>query len=32
MSEIDVNSFKLDKIAGAYFQGDSENKMLTRIY
>ncbi|MEA3463605.1 MAG: threonine--tRNA ligase [Patescibacteria group bacterium] len=26
------NSFKLTKIAGAYWQGDEKNKMLTRIY
>jgi threonyl-tRNA synthetase len=30
--EIDVNSFKLTKIAGAYWKGDEKNKMLTRIY
>ncbi len=30
--EIDVNSFKLTKIAGAYWRGDEKNKMLTRIY
>lgn len=30
--EIDVESFKLDKIAGAYWRGDEKNKMLTRIY
>ena len=27
-----VKAFKLTKIAGAYFKGDSKNKMLTRIY
>lgn len=30
--EIDAESFKLDKIAGAYWRGDEKNKMLTRIY
>lgn len=30
--EIDVDSFKLDRIAGAYWRGDEKNKMLTRIY
>ncbi|NUJ97645.1 threonine--tRNA ligase [Candidatus Gracilibacteria bacterium] len=30
--EIDANSFKLTKLAGAYWMGDSKNKMLTRIY
>ncbi len=25
-------SFKLDKLAGAYWRGDEKNKMLTRIY
>lgn len=31
-SEIDVDSFKLDRIAGAYWRGDEKNKMLTRVY
>ncbi len=31
-SEINTDAFKLDKIAGAYWKGDEENKMLTRIY
>jgi threonyl-tRNA synthetase len=31
-TDIDPASFKLDKIAGAYWRGDSNNKMLTRIY
>lgn len=31
-SEIDENSFKLDRIAGAYWRGDEKNKMLTRVY
>jgi len=30
--EIDENSFRLDKIAGAYWKWDSSNIMLTRIY
>lgn len=30
--EIKSNSFKLDRIAGAYWRGSEENKMLTRIY
>jgi len=31
-AEIDANSFKLDKIAGAYWRGDEKNPMLTRVY
>ena len=27
-----IGSFKLTKLAGAYWKGDSKNKMLTRIY
>ncbi len=30
--EIDPDSFKLTKIAGAYWRGSEKNKMLTRIY
>lgn len=30
--EINLNAFKLDRIAGAYWRGDEKNKMLTRIY
>ncbi|HJN85089.1 MAG TPA: threonine--tRNA ligase [Patescibacteria group bacterium] len=30
--EINVVSFKLTKVAGAYWRGDEKNKMLTRIY
>lgn len=30
--EIDSASFKLTKIAGAYWRGDEKNKMLQRIY
>jgi len=32
MQKINKGSFKLDKIAGAYWRGDEKNKMLTRIY
>lgn len=32
MKDIDPESFKLTKVAGAYWRGDSNNKMLTRIY
>ena len=30
--EIDPDSFKLTKVAGAYWRGNEKNKMLTRIY
>ena len=30
--EIKKGSFKLDKVAGAYWRGDEKNAMLTRIY
>ena len=30
--DIPSDSFKLDRIAGAYWRGDEKNKMLTRIY
>ena len=30
--EIDFTSFKLTKIAGAYWRGDEKNKMLQRVY
>ena len=30
--EIPADSFKLDKLAGAYWRGDEKNPMLTRIY
>lgn len=29
---IDPKSFRLDRVAGAYWRGDEKNKMLTRIY
>lgn len=32
LSVIDPESFKLDRIAGAYWRGSEENPMLTRIY
>lgn len=32
IKNINLNSFKLDRIAGAYWRGDEKNKMLTRIY
>lgn len=31
-SDLPVDAFKLDRIAGAYWLGDEKNKMLTRIY
>jgi len=31
-NQIKPGSFKLDKLAGAYWRGDEKNKMLTRIY
>ena len=31
-TEIDPDSFSLDRVAGAYWSGDEENPMLTRIY
>src|SRR3989344_1627176 len=30
--DIDMDGWKLDRIAGAYWRGDEKNKMLTRIY
>ncbi|MFA6393074.1 MAG: threonine--tRNA ligase [Candidatus Paceibacterota bacterium] len=32
MKEVQDGSWKLDRIAGAYWRGDEKNKMLTRIY
>ena len=32
MNTIDHGSFKLNRIAGAYWRGDEKNKMLTRVY
>ena len=32
MSNVSPDSFKLEKIAGAYWRGDEKNTMLTRIY
>lgn len=31
-NSIEIKAFKLMKLAGAYWRGDSKNKMLTRIY
>lgn len=31
-AQLDANSFKLARVAGAYWLGDSDNKQLTRIY
>ncbi len=31
-TEIDADSFKLDKVAGAYWRGNEKNPMLTRVY
>ena len=31
-AEIDADSFKLDKVAGAYWRGDEKNPMLSRVY
>jgi threonyl-tRNA synthetase len=30
--EINPDSFRLDRVAGAYWRGDEKNKMLTRVY
>jgi threonyl-tRNA synthetase len=30
--EINIDAFKLERTAGAYWKGDEKNKMLTRIY
>ncbi len=32
LSTIDPQSFKLDRVAGAYWRGNEKNPMLTRIY
>lgn len=32
MSEIKTGSWRLDRVAGAYWRGNEKNKMLTRIY
>lgn len=32
LSSIDPESFKLDRVAGAYWRGNEKNPMLTRIY
>lgn len=30
--DLDMDAFKLDKVAGAYWRGDEKNPMLSRIY
>lgn len=30
--EIDLSSFKINRISGAYWRGNEKNKMLTRVY
>lgn len=30
--EIDAKAFSLERVAGAYWEGDEKNKMLTRVY
>lgn len=32
MSEVQTGSWKLERVAGAYWRGNEKNKMLTRIY
>lgn len=32
LSQIDPQSFKLDRTSGAYWRGNEKNKMLTRVY
>ena len=32
MSKIPSDSWKLERVAGAYWRGDEKNKMLTRVY
>ena len=32
MSKVPSDSWKLERVAGAYWRGDEKNKMLTRIY
>lgn len=32
VKEIKEGSYKLEKVAGAYWRGDEKNKMLTRVY
>ncbi len=31
-ADVDMNGFKLERVAGAYWRGDEKNKMLTRVY
>jgi threonyl-tRNA synthetase len=32
MGEVPMDSWKLDRVAGAYWRGNEKNKMLTRVY
>lgn len=32
IKDIPLDSFKLDRVAGAYWRGNEKNKMLTRVY
>ena len=32
MQSVDMNAFRLNRMAGAYWRGDEKNTMLTRIY
>lgn len=32
MSQVPLDSWKLERVAGAYWRGDEKNKMLTRLY
>lgn len=32
INDINLDAFKLDKVAGAYWRGSEKNKMLTRVY
>lgn len=32
MQDIDMDGWKLDRVAGAYWRGNEKNKMLTRVY
>jgi threonyl-tRNA synthetase len=32
MSKVPTSSWKLERVAGAYWRGDEKNKMLTRVY
>ncbi|MES2213464.1 MAG: threonine--tRNA ligase [Patescibacteria group bacterium] len=32
MHDVDMNAFKLERVAGAYWRGNEKNTMLTRVY